>query len=229
MDIEAYEKLSAEMRDCAKCALCTTRTSVVVGRGDPSSPLVFIGEAPGAVEDIEGVPFVGPAGKLFDELLAKVGAQSFYIINIVKCRPPKNKFPGDDESQFGVEIVAECLPWLDQQLELIAPKVIVLVGKKAAEWTIYRNNRPAPPVGKLVNRWIRSTDYPSVEFFAIYHTSYVLRMRNQDFRRSKEEEQKMVETLQQAVTAVDGEMPLTKPFVVGRSESRPRGKQMKFF
>lgn len=229
MDLEVYDKLCEEMRECVRCGLCTTRNQVVVGRGDPSSSLLFIGEAPGAVEDVEGVPFVGPAGRLFDELLERARVESFYIANVIKCRPPRNKFPGDDGSHFGVDVVDQCLPWLDAQIKLISPKVIVLVGKKAVEWTVYRNNRPAPPVGKLVNRWLRSTDYPSVEFFVIYHTSYVLRMRSQDFRRSREEEQKMVDTLRQANTAVGGEMPLTKPFVVGRSEDRPRGKQMKFF
>jgi len=228
LNLEAYKTLCAEMSGCVKCDLCTTRNEVVIGRGDPSSPLLFVGEAPGAVEDVQGVPFVGPAGRLFDECLAKAEVESFYIINVIKCRPPGNKFPGDEGSRFDVEIVLECLPWLDQQIELIAPKVIVLVGKKAAEWTIYRKNRPAPPVGTLVNKWIKSADYPSIPIFSIYHTSYLLRLRGPDFKKAKEEEGKLVETLRQAAKAVVGEMPLTKPFVVGRRE-RPKGTQMKFF
>ncbi len=112
-----------------RCALAETRTQVVFGVGDPGADLLFVGEGPGAEEDRLGQPFVGRSGKLLDQLvLEEMGLtrDEFYIANVVKCRPPGNRDPLPDE-------IAACNPWLERQLELIAPKVVVTVGNFATK------------------------------------------------------------------------------------------------
>lgn len=112
--------------DCHRCPLGDTRTSLVFGVGDPHARLMFIGEAPGRNEDLQGEPFVGAAGKLLDELLASIGLDrgDVYIANVLKCRPPGNRDPLPDE-------VAVCTPFLNEQVRLIAPDVIATLGKHA--------------------------------------------------------------------------------------------------
>ncbi len=118
----------ADLRDaalgCTRCRLAEGRTQVVFGTGDPTADLVFVGEGPGAQEDEQGLPFVGRSGQLLDRLvLEEMGLtrDAFYIANVVKCRPPDNRDPRPDE-------IAACRPWLEQQIDLIAPRVIVTLG-----------------------------------------------------------------------------------------------------
>jgi DNA polymerase len=124
------EVLAAEARGCVKCKLSGLgRTQVVFGMGDPNAALMFVGEGPGAEEDRQGLPFVGRSGKLLDRLLFEelgVTRDRVYIANVVKCRPPNNRDPEVDE-------IDTCRPWLDQQIELIDPRVIVTLGKFAAQ------------------------------------------------------------------------------------------------
>ncbi len=124
------EKLEAAAQHCAACegcALCKTRTHLVYGTGNPEASLVFVGEAPGEKEDLAGIPFVGPAGQLFDLYLDAVGLyrEQVYICNILKCRPPHNRDPLSEE--MGI-----CMEHLREQIKIIAPKLIVCLGRIAA-------------------------------------------------------------------------------------------------
>jgi DNA polymerase len=116
--------LAGQIGTCPKCALARTRTHAVPGEGNPNADIVFIGEGPGFYEDQQARPFVGPAGKFLDELLASIGLSrsDVFICNVLKCRPPGNRDPLPDE-------MAACRPWLDRQLEIINPKVIVTLGR----------------------------------------------------------------------------------------------------
>lgn len=123
----AWRILVEEITNCRKCKLHESRKKPVPGEGNVNSLVVFIGEAPGEKEDESGRPFVGPAGKLLTELIESIGyrREDFYITNIVKCRPPSNRDPEEDE-------INACLPYLLRQLELIKPKVIIALGRHAA-------------------------------------------------------------------------------------------------
>ncbi|MGD9726560.1 MAG: uracil-DNA glycosylase family protein [Nitrospira sp.] len=221
-----YAKLADEIRACTKCGLCTTRHLVVVDRGDPSAELVFIGEAPGESEDASGQAFVGRAGAELDRLLSEAGIGKFLIINVLKCRPPRNKFPGDQDSIHPVSVVDDCLPWLDAQLNLVRPKVIILVGGKAAGHTIYRG-RPMPRVGDIVGKRMRSQDYPDVEIFGMYHTSYLLRLKNMRRDEYDRERDRTLEMLRSAKKVLDGESPGGSPVHVSRLNDK--GDQLSFF
>lgn len=121
--------VATEAAGCTRCSLAGGRTNVVFGMGDPESDLMFIGEGPGAEEDLQGLPFVGRSGKLLDQLLLEemgLTRDRVYIANVVKCRPPDNRDPKPDE-------IEACRPYLESQLELIAPKVIVTLGKFAGQ------------------------------------------------------------------------------------------------
>jgi DNA polymerase len=118
-----------EARICVRCALAEGRTQVVFGMGDPHADLLFVGEGPGAEEDRQGLPFVGRSGKLLDQLLIEevgITRDRCYIANVVKCRPPGNRDPKPDE-------IAACRPWLDAQLQHLAPKVVVTLGNFATK------------------------------------------------------------------------------------------------
>lgn len=123
--------LAEHIGDCHRCPLGDTRTRLVFGVGDPHAELMFIGEAPGKNEDLQGEPFVGAAGKFLDELLASIGLtrSQVYIANVLKCRPPGNRDP------FAIEI-ATCTPFLAQQVRLIDPKVIATLGNFATRWLL---------------------------------------------------------------------------------------------
>jgi uracil-DNA glycosylase family 4 len=120
----ALRALAERIAVCPNCALAQTRTHAVPGEGSPDAAIVFIGEGPGFYEDQQARPFVGPAGKFLDELLASIGLrrQDVYICNVIKCRPPGNRDPLPDE-------IAACAPWLDEQLAVIKPRVIVTLGR----------------------------------------------------------------------------------------------------
>lgn len=140
------------------------RTRVVVGMGAPDADLMFVGEGPGAEEDLQGLPFVGRSGKLLDQLLLEelgVARDCVYITNVVKCRPPNNRDPEPDE-------IASCNPWLDQQLELVDPKVIVTLGKFASQLLLGTKEGITK---------IRGAAYPYGERMLVptIHPAYVLR------------------------------------------------------
>ena len=122
------EAVAAEAAGCTRCRLHQSRTQVVFGQGDPRADLMFVGEAPGFHEDRQGIPFVGPSGQLLNRLLEGIGLrrQDVYICNVVKSRPPQNRDPQPDE-------IAACRPWLDAQIRLVDPKVVVTLGNFAAK------------------------------------------------------------------------------------------------
>jgi DNA polymerase len=131
MTFETLDALAEHIGDCHRCALGDTRTTLVFGVGKPDADVMFIGEAPGKNEDLQGEPFVGAAGKLLDELLASVDLDraGVYIANILKCRPPGNRDPQADE-------IATCTPFLREQTRLIDPKVLVTMGNFATKFIL---------------------------------------------------------------------------------------------
>lgn len=164
---------SAEVRTCIKCRLCQTRTQTVFGEGDVDARLFFIGEGPGETEDQTGRPFVGRAGQLLDKMIAAMGLQreQVFIANIVKCRPPANRVPAPDE-------VATCTPYLERQLEIVRPQVIVTLGRPA---TSYMLNDPKLTMNKSRGRWFAWRGIPLMPTF---HPSYVLRTYTPETRKA---------------------------------------------
>ncbi|MEM3542660.1 MAG: type-4 uracil-DNA glycosylase [Candidatus Methanomethylicia archaeon] len=128
-NFEAMEKLRLEVKNCRKCDLWRHRRNPVLGDGNINASIVFIGEAPGYWEDVKGLPFVGAAGKLLDEILGKAGIKrsEVYITNIVKCRPPENRDPNERE-------IEACHTYLDRQLNLIKPEIIVTLGRHSTSY-----------------------------------------------------------------------------------------------
>ena len=161
---EKFQILQNECSTCVKCSLSTTRKNVVFGRGNPNSKLFVVGEGPGQQEDELGLAFVGRAGKMLDSVFLSVGIdtnEDCYISNIVKCRPPNNRKPLSNE-------VKECLPWLNEQIEMIKPKVIVLAGSTAVQSYLNIDE----PISKLRGKWIVKED---IKYMPIFHPSYLLR------------------------------------------------------
>jgi len=161
---EKFQILQNECSTCVKCSLSITRKNVVFGRGNPNSKLFVVGEGPGQQEDEQGLAFVGRAGKMLDSVFLSVGIdtnEDCYISNIVKCRPPNNRKPLANE-------VKECLLWLNEQIELIKPKVIVLAGSTAVQSYLNIDE----PISKLRGKWIVKED---IKYMPIFHPSYLLR------------------------------------------------------
>ncbi len=156
-------------RGCRKCILAETRRNFVFGEGNPSASLVVIGEAPGAEEDASGRPFVGRSGQLLDKILKAAGflREEVYICNILKCRPPGNRNPLEEE-------IVSCMPWLLGQLEIVKPQVILILGKVAAN-TILENKSSLGSMRGKVTRW---REY---DCFITYHPAALL--RNPDWKR----------------------------------------------
>lgn len=160
---DALSQLRKEIGDCQRCPLAKTRTHLVFGEGNPSASLMFIGEGPGEEEDLQGRPFVGAAGELLNRMIAAMGykREEVYIANVVKCRPPQNREPKPEE-------VACCLPFLEQQITIVNPKVIVTLGKCAAQSLL----RTREPISKLRGKWQR---YGGILLMPTYHPAYLLR------------------------------------------------------
>jgi DNA polymerase len=155
--------LAGFLDGCSRCRLSEQRRSVVFGEGAADARVMFVGEGPGAEEDRTGRPFVGQAGKLLDRMILAMGFErsQVYIANVVKCRPPGNRDPKDDE-------IAACSPFLDRQIDLIRPEVIVALGRFAAN----RLAGTEKPLGALRGRW---SHYKGVPLLATYHPAYLLR------------------------------------------------------
>ncbi|MFQ5693251.1 MAG: uracil-DNA glycosylase [Nitrospinota bacterium] len=158
------EALSAAVDGCLRCQLGNGRTNLVFGVGNPAAKLVFVGEAPGADEDAQGIPFVGRAGQMLTRMIENVigvPREEVYICNILKCRPPGNRNPEPEE-------IACCEPYLQKQLEIIAPRLIVALGKFAAQWLLATKT----PIGRLRGKFGRHRGIPCL---ATYHPAYLLR------------------------------------------------------
>ncbi len=159
-----WDELAAAVAACRQCRLCEARKQAVLGVGDLEADWLFVGEAPGAEEDLRGEPFVGQAGKLLDNMLAAIGlkrGQDVYIANAVKCRPPENRTPVPEEA-------ATCRPYLARQIELLQPKLIVALGRPAAQTLLQAEVKIAAARGKL-------HDYHGIPLIITYHPAYLLR------------------------------------------------------
>ena len=159
----SWEELKSRCNSCSKCGLCKTRHNVVFGVGPENARIMFIGEGPGEQEDLQGEPFVGAAGKLLDDMLSIIdlNRENCYIANIVKCRPPNNRDPSDEEQNA-------CIDYLRNQVALIKPQIIVCLGRIAAKRIIDPDYR----ITKSHGQWIDRND---VWITAIYHPSALLR------------------------------------------------------
>lgn len=154
-----WNELLKECNNCSNCDLAGTRTNVVIGRGNVNAKVMFIGEGPGEQEDIHGLPFVGPAGKLLDILLEALEFEQddYYIANIVKCRPPSNRVPTDSEAE-------QCLPLLRNQFALIRPQIMVCLGSTAARHIIGKEQKITQIRGQWIERkgvYIMPTFHPA--------------------------------------------------------------------
>lgn len=160
------EQLRAEIGDCTRCRLHSSRKTIVFGTGNPRARLMFIGEAPGQDEDLQGKPFVGKAGQLLTKIIKAMGMErdDVYIANILKCRPPSNRNPQPDE-------IATCEPFLKKQVEIIAPEVICALGTFAAQ-TLLGTDR------KISSLRGRFHDYQGIRLMPTYHPAYLLRNPN---------------------------------------------------
>lgn len=156
-------QIRAELGECTRCKLHTTRRSIVFGIGDPNSPLMFVGEGPGEQEDKRGEPFVGPAGQLLDKMIEAMGwsRQSVYINNILCCRPPGNRNPQPDE-------VAACKPFLEARIAAVAPRIIVALGRPAAN-TLLGCDAPISALRGTFH------DRNGVAVMPTFHPAYLLR------------------------------------------------------
>lgn len=160
---ESIGQIRTDLGDCRRCKLWPTRTHIVFGSGNAHASLVFVGEGPGADEDMQGLPFVGRAGQLLTKMIESINLkrEEVYICNVVKCRPPNNRFPEKDE-------IAACSPFLLRQLEVIKPKIICCLGAAAAQTLL---NTKAP-IGALRGRF---RDYRGAQSMVTYHPAYLLR------------------------------------------------------
>ncbi|MBN1208627.1 MAG: uracil-DNA glycosylase [Myxococcaceae bacterium] len=180
------DQIRRELGDCQRCKLCSGRKNIVFGVGNPRAELVFVGEGPGEQEDLQGVPFVGAAGELLTKMIQAMGfsRDQVYICNVVKCRPPGNRNPEPDE-------ITACEPFLRAQLLAIQPKVIVALGKFAAQTLL----RDSTPITRLRGQW---REYQGVKLMPTFHPAYLL--------RSPQEKRKAWEDLQQ-VMKIFGRQP----------------------
>ncbi|MCK5477521.1 MAG: uracil-DNA glycosylase [Methylococcales bacterium] len=160
---DKWAALQKEVSECQKCTLCNTRTQTVFGTGNVNADWMFIGEAPGQNEDLEGKPFVGQAGKLLTEMIRAIGLEreAVYIANILKCRPPNNRDPK-------VEEVKTCNDYLQRQITLIKPKIILAVGRISAQ-TLLETNEPLSRLRGV------SHQLNNIPLVVVYHPAYLLR------------------------------------------------------
>ena len=159
-----WAQLEAACKNCLKCGLCESRRNVVFGVGNPQADVMFVGEGPGEQEDLLGEPFVGPAGKLLDDMLSIIDLdrkKNCYIGNIVKCRPPRNRDPLETEQDA-------CIGYLENQIALIQPKILVCLGRIAAMRLIREDYR----ITKEHGQWVQKN---GIWMTAIYHPSALLR------------------------------------------------------
>ncbi len=165
--VQTLDEIRREIGDCKRCTLCAGRTNIVFGSGNPRAELVFVGEAPGQDEDLQGVPFVGKAGQLLTKMIEamKFSRDDVYICNVVKCRPPNNRNPELAE-------IASCEPFLKAQLKTLQPKVIVALGKFAAQTLL----RDATPITRLRGQW---REYEGIPLMPTFHPAYLLRSPNE--------------------------------------------------
>ncbi len=164
---KTLEALRGELGDCRRCKLWPGRTQIVFGVGNPHATLMFVGEGPGRDEDLKGEPFVGRAGQLLTEIITKgmkLRREDVYIANVIKCRPPENRNPEPDE-------IAACQPFLQRQIEIINPKIVVALGLFAAQTLLGLR----VPISRLRGHWY---EYQGIKVMPTLHPAYLLRNPN---------------------------------------------------
>jgi DNA polymerase len=178
---ERLAELARQVAVCTRCDLALTRTNTVFGTGNPHSPLMLIGEGPGENEDATGLPFVGRAGKLLDDILAAVNLsrQDVYITNIVKCRPAVEEGGRLRNRQPRASEIRACHPYLQGQIEAIKPKIILCLGSPAAKTVIDKDFKITRDRGK----WYELEG--GIKAMATFHPAYILRQRGEDLQRTK--------------------------------------------
>lgn len=164
---ESLEAVRADLGDCRRCKLAPSRRNIVFGSGNAHAQLMFVGEAPGADEDEQGLPFVGRAGQLLTKIIEAMGMrrEDVYICNILKCRPPGNRNPEPDE-------IAACEPFLRRQIAAVRPRIICALGTFGAQALL----RTKEPISRLRGQFI---DYRGIKLMATYHPAYLLRNPNE--------------------------------------------------
>jgi len=164
LGVLTLDKLEAQVKQCKKCGLQATRISVVFGEGNATANVMLVGEGPGEVEDKTGKPFVGPAGQKLDEVLASVGItrDEIYVTNVVKCRPPGNRAPSKEET-------AKCTPYLEAQIALINPGLIITLGNIPTQWFLPNT----PGITKVHGTCLSWRG--GIKIFPMFHPSYLLR------------------------------------------------------
>jgi len=180
------EKIAEQARRCRLCELGSRRKNAVPGEGSPNARIMFIGEAPGADEDAKGIPFVGRAGQLLDKIIAACGLKrsEIYIGNILKCRPPDNRDPRAEE-------IISCLPYLQRQIEIIAPEIIVALGAHAAR-TLLDTTKSIGQLRGHFEPYYTGIGRPPIKLMATYHPAYLLRNYSQENRKRVWEDMKKV-------------------------------------
>ena len=170
-----------DVGDCRRCRLSTKRKTIVFGQGDPAARLMFVGEAPGADEDEQGLAFVGKAGQLLTKIIEAIGMrrEDVFIANVLMCRPPENRNPEPDE-------IIACQPFLEQKIDAIRPKVLVGLGKFGAHWLL----KTAEPITRLRGRL---GQYKGITVMPTYHPAYLL--RNPGAKKDVWEDMKVVRAL----------------------------------
>jgi DNA polymerase len=160
---DALQIIKKQIGPCAKCKLSRGRGNLVFGEGNPDARLMFIGEGPGREEDLQGRPFVGDAGKLLNRLIERMGfkREDVYITNVVKCRPPMNRDPEQDE-------IATCMPFLKRQIGIISPEVIMTLGRIAAQSILGVKT----PISRLRGKF---TEFERIPLMPTFHPAYLLR------------------------------------------------------
>ncbi len=161
--IQNFKELEEQIKDCKKCKLCNNRHNIVLGTGNRQAKIMFIGEGPGADEDIQGEPFVGKAGKLMDQAFKGIGInrEEVYIANIVKCRPPQNRNPEQDE-------IDSCIDYLRTQVMLVKPEIIVLLGSVALKAILGKEYSITSSRGKWVEK-------KGIRYLPTFHPAALLR------------------------------------------------------
>lgn len=161
-------KQRLESSGCTKCSLHKSRTRIVVDRGNPAARLMVVGEGPGEQEDQQGKAFVGRAGQLFDQIMGAVGIDTnrdMLIVNVVKCRPPENRSPHGEEA-------AACLPFLKRQIDLVKPRIILLLGATALKYI--DRNKTGFQMSEEAGKFFSLPDYPAIHFMVLYHPAALL-------------------------------------------------------
>lgn len=182
------ERIAGEVRACRRCPLGDLRTNAVSGEGNAQARIAFVGEAPGADEDAQGRPFVGRAGKLLDKIIAAMGfeREEVFIGNVLKCQPPKNRDPRPEE-------IVKCMPFTQEQLEIIKPEIIVALGAHAAR-TLLDTTKPIGQLRGKFHDYYPGAMAKPIKLMATYHPAYLLRNYSEASRRAVWEDMQQVLT-----------------------------------